>query len=143
MFYEDVRGKPPLLLRCFLPCPVRTEGAKGAVGAKVRCIYSRGHLIKRISVLAPPYLLRFEIVEQHLGIEGSIVVAGGSYELYHSGDETDLTMTTRYLALLRPRWLWRPLERLIARQLHKFIVRGIRAAMNRRAVAANVLVHSV
>jgi hypothetical protein len=142
LFYEDVRGKAPLLLRCFLPCPVRTEGAKGRVGAKVRCIYSRGYLIKRISVLAPPYLMRFEIVEQHLGIEGLVLVKGGGYELYHSGDETDLTMTTRYRAFLHPRWLWRPVERLITRQLHAFIVRGMRSVMNRRVVASDVLVHS-
>jgi hypothetical protein len=138
IFYEEVPGHAPLPLRWFMPAPVRTVGAKSTIGAKVRCIYQSGHLVKRITVLDSPCLLRFQVVEQHLGIEGCAIAKGGSYEIYHSGDETDIVLTTRYHAFLHPRWLWRPFERLIAHQLHRHVLNGMRAAMKQRDSAAAI-----
>jgi len=138
VFYEEVPGHPPLPLRWFMPSPVRTEGAKSAVGSRVRCIYQSGHLVKRITVLDPPRLIRFDVLEQHLGIEGCAIAQGGSYKLYRNGDRTGLILTTRYRAFLHPRWLWRPLEKLVAHQLHKHVLNGMTAAMNQRAPAAAI-----
>jgi hypothetical protein len=128
MFYEEVPGRPPFLLRAFLPQPVRTEGAKTRTGAAVRCIYKRGDLTKRITAVDPMHYLQFEVIDQHLGIESCVLTLGGSYEISKRGDKTDVVLTTRYQAYLRPRYLWRPLEALLIRQLHRHILRGICAA---------------
>lgn len=129
MFYEEVPGRPAFLLRALLPYPVRTEGDKTRMGATIRCAYSVGGLAKRITAVEPPHSLQFEIIEQRLGIEGCILTRGGSYEISIRGDATDVALVTNYLAYLRPRYLWRPLEGLLVSQLHDHILRGVGAAV--------------
>ncbi len=126
LFYEEVPGPPPLLLRALLPHPVRTEGVKNRVGSSVRCVYRGGDLVKRITKVEPAHLLQFEVIEQHLGIESCILTLGGSYEIDVCGPETEVTAITNYLAYLQPRRLWRPLEAFLARQLHRHILRAVR-----------------
>ena len=129
MFYEEVPGRPAFLLRALLPYPVRTEGDKTRVGATVRCAYSGGDLVKRITHVEPPHLLQFEVIEQRLGIEGCILTRGGSYQISMRGEASDVVLITNYRAYLRPRYLWRPLEALLVSQLHNHILRGVRAAV--------------
>jgi hypothetical protein len=139
MLYEEVPGQPPIFLRALLPHPVRTEGDKTHVGAIVRCAYSEGELVKRISRVEPPHLLQFEVIEQCLGIERCTLTLGGSYELHPCEDATQVLLTTNYRAFLRPRFLWRPLEALLVCRLHNHILDGIRRAIlltNRGALAA-------
>lgn len=128
MFYEEVPQRPPLLLRLFLPVPVRTQPRDKQVGTVVECTYSRGGLLKRITVLERPRRVRFEVIEQRLGIERCTTTVEGSYDFRAAGDGTDVTLTTRYRGHLRPRALWRPVERLLAHQLHRHILAGMRAA---------------
>jgi hypothetical protein len=129
MFYEEVPGQPPFLLRALLPHPVRTEGGKTDVGAIVQCTYRRGELVKRITFVDPPHLVQFEVIEQRLGIEGCVLVLGGSYQIRRCGEGTDVVLITNYRAYLRPRHLWRPLETLLVGQLHNHILGGVRAAI--------------
>jgi len=129
MFYEEVPGRPPFLLRTLLPCPVRTEGNKARPGTEVRCVYRRGGLVKLITAVERPHLLRFDATEQRLGIEGCILALSGSYKIYACGNATDVALTTNYRAYLRPRNIWRPLEALLMRQLHGHILRGVSAAI--------------
>jgi hypothetical protein len=128
MFYEEVPGPAPFLLRALLPQPVRTEGDKTRVGATVCCTYGGGQLVKRITTVDAPHLLRFEIAEQRLGIEDCILTLGGSYQIYSCGNASDVVLITNYRAYLHPRCLWRPLEALLVSQLHRHILRGICAA---------------
>jgi hypothetical protein len=130
VFYEEVPHRPPLLLRVFLPTPVKTQGTGKHVGATVECSYSHGGLVKRITELDRPRLVRFEVIEQRLGVERCVTTVDGSYELRAVGATTDVGLTTRYRGHLRPRWLLRPLERLLAHQLHRHILAGMGA--NRR-----------
>ncbi len=127
LFYEEVPGRAPFPLRALLPRPVRTEGVKTRVGATVRCAYSGGHLVKRITHVEAPHLLRFEVVEQDLGIESFVVTLCGSYTLSACGPITEVTIMTNYHAYLRPRYLWRPLEAFLVHQLHSHILRGVGA----------------
>ncbi len=129
LFYEEVPGKPPLLLRTLLPRPVRTEGGKTRPGETVHCIYHGGELLKRITAVEPPHLVHFEVIKQRLGIEGCVLTLGGSYELHPCGDGTDLALRTNYRAYLRPRCLWRRVEALLVSQLHGHILRGVRAGL--------------
>lgn len=139
MFYEEVPGRAPLLLRTVFPRPLRTEGDKTLVGSAVRCEYSGGELIKRITAVEPPHFLGFEVIEQRLGIEGCIIALGGSYQIHSHDDSADVVLTTNYRAYLRPRFLWRPLESLLLGQLHRHILRGISGAMH----SENPAVHPV
>ncbi len=126
MFYEEVPGRTPFLLRMFMPAPVRTEGKKTGVGARVRCIYKGGDLVKRITAIEPPRLIQFEVMDQRLGIEACAVALDGSYVVRRSENGTDIVLTTRYAAYLHPRLLWIPLERLVTGQLHRHVLKGMR-----------------
>ena len=129
MFYEEVPGRPPFLLRTLLPRPVRTEGDKTRVGATVRCAYRGGDLVKRITKVEAPHFLQFEVDRQSLGIEGCVLTLGGSYQMLTNGDVTDVVLTTNYQAFLRPRSLWRPLEAILVSQLHRHILREVCSAV--------------
>jgi hypothetical protein len=127
LLYEEVPARPPLLLRTLLPQPVRTEGDKTSVGAAVRCIYSTGEVVKHITAVDPPHRIEFDVADQRLGIERCARTVGGSYQLVACGVGTDVELVTNYRAYLRPRFLWRPVETLLVRQLHHHILRGIQA----------------
>jgi hypothetical protein len=129
MLYEEVPKRTPFLLRALLPYPIRTKGEKTRVGATVRCIYKEGYLVKRITAVEFPYYLEFEVIEQHLGIEGCARTVGGCYQISACGGATEVELTTNYRAYLRPRSFWLPLEALLVRQLHRHILRGIRGAL--------------
>jgi len=134
LFYEEVPGRPPFPLNVFLPDPVRTEGGKGTVGASVRCIYQDGDLVKCITAVQAPHFIRFDVLDQRLGIEGCAVARGGSYELRASGTGTEMVASTQYTAHLHPRWMWRPVEKLVMGQLHGHVLRGMRKAIDARGV---------
>jgi hypothetical protein len=68
--------------------------------------------------------MRFEVLEQHLGIESGVVARGGSYVIRAAATGSLVELTTRYQSTLRPRWLWRPLERHLLSTLHHHILRG-------------------
>jgi hypothetical protein len=129
LFYEEVPGKAPFLLRTFLPCPLRTDGTKNEVGAIVFCFYSIGDLVKRITAVESPRLIEFEVLQQSLGIEGCVHALGGSYEIHRNGEGSEIALTTNYSAFLRPRGLWRPVEKLVTNQLHRHVLNGIRMAI--------------
>lgn len=136
MFYEEVPGRPSFLLRALLPHPLRTHGDKTRVGATVRCEYAGGDLVKRITAVDSPRWLRFDVVEQRLGIEDCVRTLGGSYEISRCGDTTDVRVTTMYCAFLRPRSLWRPFEAFLVARLHSHILQGVGAAVRRRSIAS-------
>ena len=132
LFYEEVPGRPPFPLNIFMPNPVRTEGGKGTVGACIRCIYEDGDLVKRITAVQAPNFIRFEVADQRLGIEGCAVARGGSYELRANGAGTEIVASTHYTTYLRPRWIWRPAEKMVMGQLHGHVLRGMRSAIEAR-----------
>jgi hypothetical protein len=125
-FYEDIPARPPALLRLILPTPVRSEGQKLQPGGVVRCTYEGGSLFKRVTLADPPGLLRFEVLEQDLGIEHCISLAEGSYEIRDQGTGCEVLLTTAYRGHLRPRFFWRPVERAFAHAVHLHILRGMR-----------------
>ena len=127
IMYEDVPTGAPFPLSLLVPRPLRTVGDKTRPGALVRCAYDGGHLVKRIGTVRKPRLIRFDVIEQQLGIERFVTLLGGSYELYSRGAGTEIVLTTRYFGRLRPRRLVRPLEQWLASQLHRHIIDGMRA----------------
>lgn len=129
LFYEEVPRRPLWFLRIFLPRPIRTDGDKTRLGAIVRCTYDGGHLLKRITAIEPARLVRFDVLEQRLGVEDCVSMSQGSYEIHATGDGSEVLLTTRYRSRLRPRWLWRPLERYLAHRLHRHILDGMGAML--------------
>ena len=130
MFYEEVPGRAPPLLRMLLAAPVRTEGDKRRAGAMVRCVYSGGaELMKCITRVEAPRSLCFEVIEQRLGIEDCIRTLGGSYDIHSCGEASEVVLATNYEAYLRPRALWRRVEAALVSRLHQHILRGVSAAI--------------
>jgi hypothetical protein len=128
MFYEEVPGRPRLLLRLLLPVPLGTSKSGLSPGVTVQCTYSGGrHLTKRIIAVEAPSIVRFEVLEQHLGIEHCLTTVGGSYHIRPAEAGAEVGLTTAYRGHLRPRWLWRTLERRLAHALHEHILRGMGA----------------
>ncbi len=126
LFYEEVPERAPLLLRALRLRPLGTKGDKSAVGASILCRYTHGTLMKQITTLKEPYLMRFAVMEQHLGMEDFVAVQSGSYRIRRLGANSEIALTTSYQAYLRPRWFWRRMERLGIRQLHSHILSGMR-----------------
>ena len=132
MFYEQVEHEPPLLLKLALPRPVRCEGSKAAVGDVARCLYVRGSMVKTITRREEPRLLAFAVSEQHLHFEHDVELIDGSFLLRPLGEgRTRVVLTTRYRRLLRPAWLWQPMEREIIHALHGHVLEGMRRRAGR------------
>jgi len=132
MFYEEVPDRPALLLRLFLPRPLRTRGDKREVGARIDCAYEGGTLAKEMTLVEAPRAIAFDVRAQALGIEDAITMSGGSYELTEEAGGTRVTLTTSYFGHLRPRWLFRRIEHFLARRLHRHILSGMREALAAR-----------
>lgn len=127
MFYEEVRHKPPLLLRIGLPRPLYTRGRSDAVGDVKVCVYSKGRLAKQVTERVPDRRLAFNVVEQDRIENHSVRLTGGSFEFTAAGpDATHIELTTSYEPKLGPRWVWRPAERLAVHTLHGHVLEGMR-----------------
>jgi hypothetical protein len=135
VFYEEVDFEPPLLARIGLPHPLRTEGRVTAVGDVKRCVYSTGHLRKRITAFEPGRRLAFDVIEQQ-GIEDrSVELVRGSFRFEPLGDgRTEVVLSTVYRPLLSARPAWRPFERRLARVLHDHVLDGMESEHRRARV---------
>lgn len=127
MFYEEVKERPPLLLRLLLPVPIRTEGDKSRVGGETMCLYEKGHLVKRATRIEEPALYEFEVAEQKLALGATMRLSKGRYALRELPEgRTEVTVLTRYTSTKWPRWFWRPLERFVCHLFHRFLLRTMR-----------------
>jgi hypothetical protein len=127
MFYEQIDEPPPLHLRLLLPVPIRTEKTDSTVGAKVRCSYEGGHLVKRITEIDPRRHYGFDVVEQTLSIGGGLKLSGGGYTLRELPDgHTEVAVTTRYAGGRRPGWLWKPVEAAVCHLFHRHLLAAMR-----------------
>ena len=127
MFYEQIEEPPPLHLRLLLPLPIRTEGAKSAVGDEATCVYEGGHLRKRVTRIDPCRHYGFDVVEQNLAVGGGLTLSGGCYTLRElPGGHTEVAVTTRYASRRRPEWLWKPIEATVCHLFHRHLLAAIR-----------------
>jgi hypothetical protein len=126
MFYEQIEHEPPWLLRLLLPIPVRSEGQKEVVGDVATCVYAQGHLLKCVTQIKPLELYEFKVVEQQLVFGGGLRLLGGSYVLrFVSAERTEVSVTTRYISVKQPRWLWRPIEAVVCHAFHRYLLSAI------------------
>lgn len=127
MFFEQIEDHPPLLLRLFLPRPIRTQGSKSSVGDQALCLYEGGHLLKQVTTIEQGRLYAFSVVEQRLSLGRRINLAGGSYTLRELADgHTELAVTTNYWSRNRPRLLARPIETFMCHVFHRHLLGAIR-----------------
>ncbi len=127
VFYEELGGRPPWHLRLLLPVPIRTEGKVSAVGDEATCLYEGGHLLKRITKIEKGDLYEFEVAEQALSVGGGMRLSGGRYTLRGLPDgQTEVSVETRYLSRKRPRWFWRPLEKMVCHLFHRYLLGTMR-----------------
>ncbi|MEM8709912.1 MAG: hypothetical protein AAGG01_03090 [Planctomycetota bacterium] len=126
-FYEDVPLDRPLLLRLALPRPIGTQGAQFVEGGLVDCLYEGARITKRMTRVVPGEQLAFDIVHQS-GIEDrSASLQRGSFGFEYLGDgRTRVTLRSTYEPLLDARLAWRPIERLVCRTMHGFLLDGLR-----------------
>ena len=126
MFYEEIKKRPPWILRRLLPIPIRTEGHATAVGDETRCCYQDGYLLKRVTQIAQGQFYAFEVVEQRLSLPGGIRLAQGSYTLRElPNSDAEVLLETRYLSSNRPRWLCQRIEVAVCHLFHSHILSAI------------------
>ncbi len=126
-FYEQIPFPPPIHLRLLLPAPVRSEGRWAAVGDETRCVYDRGHLLKRVTRVDPRRHYGFDVVEQELAIGRGIRLTGGSYTLLELSDgSTRIGLETQYVSSVRPRMLWKRVEAAVCHAFHRHILGAMR-----------------
>jgi hypothetical protein len=126
MFYEQIPLRPPLHLRLLLPAPMRAEGRRSAVGDETRCVYDKGHLLKRVTRIDPWRHYGFDVVEQELAIGRGIRLTGGSYTLLELPDgSTRIGLETRYVSSVRLRSL-RMVEAAVCHAFHRHILGAMR-----------------
>lgn len=126
VYYEQIAERSPLFLRMLLPQPIRSEGGKWEVGDEIRCLYERGHLIKRVTQIETGRLYCFDVIEQALAVGGGIRLLGGSYTLRGIGDHhTEVALETRYVSA-RHSWLSRPIEAAVCHAFHRHMLRTMR-----------------
>jgi hypothetical protein len=127
LFYEEIGGRPPTHLRLLLPVPIRTEGKVSEVGGEAMCLYEGGHLLKRVTRIERGHFYEFEVAEQSLSVGGGMRLSGGRYTLRELPDgHTEVAVETRYVSTKWPRWLWRPLERLVCHWFHRYLLGSMR-----------------
>jgi hypothetical protein len=127
MFYEEVHHPPPWLLRLGLPKPLYTRGSVEHVGDCKTCIYTKGHLTKRVSERIVDHRLAFDVIEQDRIENHSIRLTTGSFDFKPIGPSaTRVELTTSYEPKLGPRWIWRPAEQLATHALHRHVLEGMR-----------------
>lgn len=127
LFYEEINGQPPLYLRLLLPIPIGTKGKISKVGSEVMCLYQGGHLLKRITRIEAECVYEFEVAEQSVPVGGSMRLCGGGYTLRAlSSNATEVAVETRYTSSKWPRWLWRPLEKVVCHLFHRYLLSSMR-----------------
>jgi len=127
MFYEEVRHRPPWLLRLGLPKPLYTHGSTRRIGDIKTCVYSKGHLTKRVTEYSLDHRLAFDVIEQDRIENHSVRLTQGSFDFTSIGPEqTRVDLTTSYEPKLGPRWIWRPAEELAIHSMHRHILEGMR-----------------
>ncbi len=142
MFYEQIPRRPPLHLRLLLPAPMRAEARRLDVGDETRCIYDRGHLLKRVTRIDPRRHYGFDVIEQELPIGRGIRLAGGSYSLIElPGGSTRIELETRYVGAMRPRWLGMRVEAAVCHAFHRHILGEMRREVESRGPATQDSLH--
>lgn len=133
VFYEQIDQRPPLHLRLLLPTPIETAGRKSEIGDEARCLYHGGYLIKRVTQVEPRRRYAFEVAEQALVVGGGVKLSGGEYVISElARGRVEVRIVTRYASPRWPRWLWRPIERIVCHSFHRHILRAMRRGVGVR-----------
>lgn len=138
MFYEEIRGAAPWMLRAVLPSPLHARGSKTSTGARVDCVYTSGHLTKCIRELVAPHRMVFDVVESHLGLEDCVAAVRGSYEIRGTEGGSEVVLTTLYRSVLAPGMVFRPLEAMVLHKLHRYVLQGLESSVHEGRWASDV-----
>ena len=128
-FYEEVRRPVPWLLWLSPSLrPQYTRGRSERVGDLKVCVYQRGHLVKRITDVQPGRRLAFAVVEQDRIETDGVTLVDGSFELepIDGGRRTRVTLTTRYVPKLAPRFAYAWAEAWTVHTLHGHVLAGMK-----------------
>jgi hypothetical protein len=130
VFYEQIEKRPPWFLCLVLPAPIRADIRELEVGNEIKCHYSGGHLVKRVTRVNRGWHYAFEIIEQNLTLGRGIRLLGGSYTLRAlPGGRTEVALETRYVSPNRPRCVCEPIEMAVCHLFHRHILSAMRAEL--------------
>lgn len=133
IFGDDETAEAPALRRIGLAAPERNTGHASLVGDVKEIPLSDGLVRLRITRSDAPRVLEYDVLEQSGFEDGTARLSGGALQLDALPDgATRVTITTRYEPLLGARAIWGPIERFVAEQLHRHVLRETRRAVELR-----------
>jgi hypothetical protein len=136
LFYEEVSAPPRFLLRWLLPVPLGTTGSKSIVGSEVKCLYTGGYLLKRVSAIVEMRRFAFDVIEQNLALRG-LRALGGEYRLDAVAPaRTRVTLSTRYASPYRPDWVCARLESAVCHCFHRHLLNAMRQTLVAHVLAS-------
>ncbi|MFK7789615.1 MAG: hypothetical protein AB8C95_09025 [Phycisphaeraceae bacterium] len=140
MFYEDVPGPRPILHSIGLPRPVEAQGKIRKVGDQHISTYTKdARIVKQATAFVPCETIAFNLIEQQNFEDSALRFMHGRFDFQPiDANQTRVTLTSTYQPLMRPRVLWKPIERTLSRTLHGHILKGMaEKAQTNTTTAAN------
>jgi hypothetical protein len=128
-FFEEVKRPTPWLLYLSPQLrPLYTIGHSEKVGDLKTCVYAKGKLVKQITEIIPGKRLAFRVVEQDRIETDGATLLDGSFDLQpiDGGKQTRVTLTTRYIPKLNPRFAYQWAESLAIHTLHGHVLAGMK-----------------
>lgn len=137
VFFEETSDDLPWFFRLGLPRPLGASPSGGADGDEQVCVYTTGHVKKRVVERAEARRLEFVVTEQAVGFEHDVRLRGGAFDLTDDGvGGTRLRLTTRYVGIPRPAFVWRTVEGWALTALHRHVIDAVRERCERASSRA-------
>ena len=132
IFYEDCDHDAPFWFSIGFPRPLGPATPAKEVGVEQLCLFTKGWVKKRIDVWEFGEALEFEVLDHEIGFERSVRLLRGGYRLERVHGGTRLSATTVYQANLTNRFLWAPIERVLCRDFHEYLLEGVEKSLQER-----------
>ena len=132
VFYEDCDHPAPLWFSIGFPRPVGPATPAKEMGSEQLCHFHKGWVRKQFDVWERGEALEFAVLDHEIGFERSVRLLRGGYRLEPVAGGTRLAATTVYRAKLTVRFVWAPIERVLCRDFHEYLLEGVRLNLERQ-----------
>ena len=123
---DTLDADKPLLLKLGLPSPNKCILEDNKIGAKRTCQFDNGQIVTEITDYQQDSLLQMKVIEYTLTGIKWFSFKDAWYTFERVGSETNITRTTTYTSVLKPRIYWEPIEKYGIAQEHLFVLESLK-----------------
>ena len=125
-WFESMDGAKPFLLQLgVLPVPRRCTLEGEGKGSVRTCYFDKGTITQEVTAWQKPSRMEFEITGDTLPGNQWLTFSKAGYELTGEAGQIRVKRHTTIESRLWPRWYWEPIERLVARSEHEFVLQSL------------------